>query len=130
MLSALGIDMLSFDSPEYWQRKTWDRYAQLEAVPLRVQKEFLAQEHLTVCAVRQFKTKEGRKVSLLDLACGTGRIAESILDACGDEVYATLVDFNPRTLALAKEHLTRFPAVNFEELDVYTIGTAFPRHTT
>jgi ubiquinone/menaquinone biosynthesis C-methylase UbiE len=119
--------MLPFDSPEYWQRTTWDRYTQLEVVPPPIRDEFLTQERLVVSAVEQFGGPNNGKLHMLDLACGTGKITESILKRCGERICPTLVDFNPHTLAIAKARLSGFPMAHFVELDSYVVGATFPQ---
>ena len=54
--------------------------------------------------------------AVLDVGCGTGRVAEAVLDA-GASSYVG-VDVSPRMLELARERLRRFDAVELVESDV------------
>jgi SAM-dependent methyltransferase len=54
--------------------------------------------------------------AVLDLGCGTGRVAEAVLDA-GAATYVG-VDVSPRMLKLARERLSRFDDVELLESDV------------
>jgi SAM-dependent methyltransferase len=53
---------------------------------------------------------------VLDLGCGTGRVAEAVLDA-GAAAYVGL-DVSPRMLELARERLSRYDDVELVESDV------------
>jgi len=120
--------MVIFDSNEYWQCTTWDRYLELEKVPPAVKAEFLGQEKLTVSALLHLLNgRVGFRV--MDLACGTGRIADSVLHAVprNAEASMTLVDFNSRTLATARRNLKDHPSVSFLKANAYEIANAFDR---
>lgn len=53
---------------------------------------------------------------VLDLGCGSGRVAEAVLEA-GASAYVG-VDLSPRMLELARERLSRFERVELREGDV------------
>lgn len=57
---------------------------------------------------------------VLDLGCGSGRVAEAVLDA-GAAAYVG-VDVSPRMLELARERLSRFDDVELLESDVAEAG--------
>lgn len=121
--------MIKFDSIEYWRSNTWDRYLELNRVPLIIKEEFIKQEHLTVSKVLEL-TNGKSELKILDLACGTGRISESILQRVSNEIrlYITLVDFNPNTLKMAKEKLKDYQNVSYLLVDAYEIGNIFNQY--
>lgn len=116
--------MVNFDSNEYWMENTWDRYEELNKFSSEVKKEFLKQEELTVNYVVEL-SKNVNHLNILDLACGTGKISESILKKLGDKVHITLVDINPNTLSIAKKHLSKYNNVDYVNMDVYNISNKF-----
>jgi ubiquinone/menaquinone biosynthesis C-methylase UbiE len=112
-----------FDSTEYWQANTWDRYVEVAKVPQAIKDEFLRQEELTVSGILPLCNKES-DLRIMDLACGAGRVAESVLQAASfnRKVLMTLVDFNPKTIVLAKQNLKNYHNVSFAIADAYDIG--------
>jgi hypothetical protein len=64
--------VIEFDSDEYWQIKTWDRFRELEAVPPPVRQEFLRQERTTVQRILSLPVARV-PLRILDLACGAPR---------------------------------------------------------
>jgi ubiquinone/menaquinone biosynthesis C-methylase UbiE len=115
-----------FESNEFWQSHRWDRYLELERVPAAVQAEFLRQEKLTTSAVASLLAK-GACIAVMDLACGTGRIAESVLkeDPSHKKLQMTLVDFNSQTIEIATRNLQRYENVSYITSDAYDIGRLF-----
>lgn len=116
--------MIKFDSVEYWDSTTWDRYSELLKVNPVVFQTFIEQEQYTVSAVKAICNNRNESY-VLDLACGTGRISESILK-CTPNIHLTLADKNINTLEIARKHLSKYSNVSFEQLDAYTIGDQFP----
>ena len=116
--------MISFDSEEYWTAVTWDRFCELDRVSEAVRTEFLNQESLTVSRIARLC--QGRRAPrIMDLACGTGKIALSILQAVQSDIHVTLVDFNSDSIALAKKNLVSYGNVDFHTLNAYEISTVF-----
>src|SRR5271157_3807641 len=118
--------MVIFDSTEYWQATTWDRYIELARVPQAVKAEFLRQEELTVSTILPL-ANAGGSLRIMDLASGTGKIADSVLQVASSkaQICMTLVDFNSRTLELARKHLKGYQNVSFLAASAYEIGNAF-----
>lgn len=118
--------MVKFDSTEYWQANTWDRHVELGRVPRAVKDEFLRQEKQTVSKALALVSGDA-SFRIMDLACGTGRIAGSILQMASHDVRfsVTLVDFNLKTLEIAKERLHTYRHVSCVLSNVYEIGDAF-----
>jgi len=117
--------MIKFDSDEYWLNTTWDRFGELEQVPLSVRNEFLHQEELTLRAIERRLLKSGptsAPLHLVDLGCGTGRIAKLILDRFPQQLFTTLVDANPRTLELTRHNLQEYRNTNFVLGSVYDVN--------
>ena len=119
--------MIKFDSVEYWKQTTWDRYFELKKVKKEVRDEFKHQENLTVSKIKIFVGNR-ENTRILDLACGTGKISESILKHFSHHTHLWLVDFNEQTLAIAKQNLTNCQNVNYELLDAYHIGSKHPKY--
>lgn len=115
---------IKFNSNEFWQNNNWDRYGELGKVPIETRNEFLRQEELTVQAVKQFGCS-GNELTVLDLACGTGRIAASIVKATKGNAFLTLVDSNLSTLDLAKYNLRNCSKVNFVCANALDIGNQY-----
>ncbi len=119
--------MVIFDSKEYWQANTWNRYVELAKVPEAVRVEFLRQEERTASEVlSQAEGKSG--LQIMDLGCGTGRISESVLRRAAlteRNISVTLVDFNSRTLDLAKENLHHYKNVSFQKSDIYDVKNLY-----
>jgi len=116
--------MVKFDSNEYWQKITWDRYEELNKVPISVRNEFLVQEYLTVTHIQELAKKK-ETIKILDLACGTGRISESIIKANFGKLVLTLADFNKNTLNQVKQNLQAYNNINYILLDAYKLGDYF-----
>jgi len=116
--------MLKFDSNEYWQKTTWDRYTELDVVPLDVKNEFLLQEKLTVSYISEL-TKKNKNTKILDLACGTGKISESIIRSSLNNVTLTVADFNKNTLEKTKRNLEKYNNINYLLIDALKIGEYF-----
>ena len=120
--------MVIFDSAEYWQSHTWDRYVDLRRVPRAVKAEFLRQEELTISKLLPLLNGKG-EFRIMDLACGPGRIADSVLQATSSKsnISMTLVDFNSGTLELARENVKGYQNVSFLVATAYEIGNVFDR---
>lgn len=116
--------MIEFDSDEYWQIKTWDRFRELEAVPPPVRQEFLRQERTTVQRIRSLPVARV-PLRILDLACGTGCIVYAILQALPVPPHVTLVDFNNHTLDQARAYLGHRPNLTFRCVNAYQIRREF-----
>ena len=116
--------MIKFDSKGYWKKTTWDRYYELQKVPDQVRKEFLNQEELTISCISSL-AKHREKINVLDLACGTGRISESILNSAPEKIHITLLDFNENTIMKARERLHQYKNIDYVLLDVYDLGSNF-----
>lgn len=115
--------MVKFDSNRYWQKTTWDRYSELGKVPKEVRDEFIYQECLFVSCIQKIACN--RKIRVLDLACGTGRIAESVKKSNPESIKLFLADFNHRTLTQAKENLKKYSDIEYILLDAYKVGDNF-----
>lgn len=118
--------MVTFDSVEYWKSTTWDRHIELKKVPALVRQEFMNQEKMTVDKTLELvNTRPNTRI--LDLACGTGKIAESILRHAkpGARVEITLVDFNIKTLETARSRLSGHSNITFVAADAYSIGRIY-----
>jgi ubiquinone/menaquinone biosynthesis C-methylase UbiE len=119
--------MLIFDSKEYWQTHTWNRYNELNKVPEAVRVEFLRQEEQTTSKV--LSLIEGKSdFQIMDLGCGTGRISESVLKRASlkkKNISVTLIDFNSRTLDLAKKNLQGYKNVTYQKSDIYEIKNLY-----
>jgi hypothetical protein len=63
-----GEAMIKFDSAEYWQVKTWDRFREIKVVPPRVRDEFMLQENSTIDKILLLSSDRDF-LSILDLAC-------------------------------------------------------------
>ena len=115
--------MVLFDSTEYWQANRWDRYIELGRVPQAVKTEFLRQEELTVSTIARLAAGDA-ELRVMDLACGTGKIADSVLRAASPSgrISMTLVDFNSQTLEMARQNLTQYHNVSFLAANAYDIG--------
>jgi len=118
--------IVRFDSTEYWQANTWDRYVEVARAPQAIKDEFLRQEELTVSVILPLCNAES-DLRVMDLACGAGRVAESVLQAASlkGRVFMTLVDFNPKTIVLAKQNLKDYHNISFKIADAYDIGNVF-----
>lgn len=116
--------MVKIDSDEYWQIKTWDRFKEIELVRPKIRDEFMLQEENTVESILSLAHERGF-LHILDLACGTGKISDSILRALLGKVHITLVDFNPRTLDKAKTYLSYHNNLDFRCVNAYHIGRRF-----
>lgn len=118
--------MVQFDSIEYWLANRWDRSVELGRVPQAVKAEFLRQEQLTISAVMQLVTRHSA-LRVMDLACGPGRIADSVLRATSPSgsLHMTLVDFNAKTLEEAKQNLRMYRNLSFLAADAYDVGNRF-----
>ncbi len=118
--------VVRFDSTEYWQANTWDKMLRWQEFPQAIKDEFLRQEDLTVSGILRLCNTES-DLRVLDFACGMGRVAESVLQATPlkGKVFMTLVDLNPKTIALAKQNLKDYHNISFEIADAYDIGDMF-----
>ena len=108
---------IKFDSNEYWQANTWDRFSELKKVKPAVREIFLEQEQFLLEAVEKVlqSAKTGYEtcpVYVLDLACGTGRLSKLIVEKWGGQVRIDMVDFNPHTLDIALKNLIGYPQVS------------------
>lgn len=119
-----GEAMIKFDSAEYWQVKTWDRFKEIKVVPPRVRDEFTLQENSTIDKILLL-SRDQDSLSILDLACGTGRISDSILKLLPNKAHIVLADFNPRTLDKARAHLNNHSDLEFCCVNAYDIGRKF-----
>jgi len=118
--------MIKFDSDEYWRVKIWDRFKEIEVVPPKVRDEFMLQENNTVGRILRLSSDRD-PLSILDLACGTGKISASILKSVPEKAHITLVDFNPRTLNKARMYLGNHSSLDFCCVNAYDIGRKFAR---
>ncbi len=115
--------MVKFDSEEYWIITTWDRFRELDRVPFIVKEEFLHQEKLLLYAMTRIITDNDRTtVNILDLGCGTGRLAWLLLEGFKDRIHLTLLDLNPHTLEIAKNNLSMFSNVKFIQGNFYYVN--------
>lgn len=103
------------DSDEYWLRHVWDRAAAIDAAPPAVANEFRRQEELTLEAVESElrRAPSDRTFAVMDVPCGTGRLASLLAERVTRPVQITLVDLNPSTLARAAAAL---PAASSAEI--------------
>ena len=116
--------MIDFDSDEYWLCKTWDRFREIDRVPDVVKKEFLHQEQLVISAVAERLIIFGvslEPLHIIDLCCGTGRVAKLLLDHFGERVHITLVDFNAETLKTAQRNLNGKDNIDFIQASFYSV---------
>lgn len=116
-------ETIKFDSVEYWNSTTWDRYNELFKVNPFIFQTFIEQEQYTVSAVKAICNNRNESY-VLDLAYGTGRISESILK-CTPNIHLTLADKNINTLEIARKHLSKYSNVSFKQLSVYIINLSF-----
>ena len=112
--------MVKFDSNRYWKATTWDRYSELNKVPEIVRKEFTHQEKLFITCIQEIACD--KSLTILDLACGTGKIAEEIKKINPEGFSLVLADFNENTLNLAKKNLKNYKGIDYVVLDAYKVG--------
>jgi ubiquinone/menaquinone biosynthesis C-methylase UbiE len=116
--------MTDYESPEYWQAVTWDRFAELLRVPVAIRREFIKQEELTIGSLSE-RLGTNSSLRILDAPGGTGRISRAILERFPTRANLCLVDFNPHTLEQARYYLNDYPNVEFLLLDVHRISSRF-----
>lgn len=117
--------MIEYDSTEYWLETTWDRYAELESVPAPIRAEWLEQERMTARAVA-VASEPAEEPRILDLACGTGRLAAAALDEIGRPAHLTMWDLNEATLRQARAYLADRTGIEFVQGDAYEVGVRLP----
>jgi 2-polyprenyl-3-methyl-5-hydroxy-6-metoxy-1,4-benzoquinol methylase len=120
--------MVKFDSDEYWKATIWDRHKESNRVPLVIKEEFIHQETLLISAISKIVTENNNTViNLLDLGCGPGRLAQSMINKFRDNIYLSLLDLNPITLDEAKTNLSTFNNVDFIQGSFYDLNDLVKR---
>lgn len=97
---------VQFDSEEYWLKHIWDRDVELAKASSAVRDEWRMQEELTVAAMVRIVNRHTSPVAVLDLPCGTGRIARLICDSVDSRLCLTVADVHPGVLAQLKKRVS------------------------
>lgn len=84
---------------KYWEKVVWDRYIEELKYSSKINNELVAERLRTIDFIKTLDNK----LSILDLCCGTGKIANDII-ALHCEHDLVCVDINPRALNLVRFH--------------------------